>query len=157
MWATEIRQQSKLHFYSKIKKEFCYEPYLNTSISKRKNTAQLRSSSHKLNVETSRYNSSADYQKRVLDKRCLFCSGDEENLQILAELPFFDAIAEDELHLLRSCPKYDHIRIGLSDPLKILLLNEDYTEGIFHQNHSREMNRYVNNLFNIRFPKDKKL
>ena len=55
-WNSARRTSSKLTFYNLTKDELCYEPYLQLRDHKKvKTLAWLRTSSHRLNVETGRY------------------------------------------------------------------------------------------------------
>ena len=42
----------------------------------------------------------------------------------LIELPFFDPIIEDEVHVLSQCPLYEDLRENLSDSTRITLLTD---------------------------------
>jgi len=89
-WGSLVKDSRKLSFYSEVKKEFEWEPYLNhaRSFQDRRATTQIRSSSHHLRIERGRYD------KTPLDERtCNYC-----------ELNTNQLIIEDENHMLHSCP-----------------------------------------------------
>ena len=74
-----------------------------------------------------------------LDKRaCPFCT-DLEAAEYLSELPFFEPIIEDEIHVLRTCPAYHDLRSNLNDSFKTNLF-ADLAEA-FRQ--TKELGRYV--------------
>ena len=159
MWSKEINYQPKLQFYKRIKTTFSYEPYLNITTDKRKHISRFRSSAHRLHVETARYaksasNKGSDYQhEKIFNKRCRYCTGKDDIVSLLVELPLTEIIIEDELHVLRCCSKYEHIRAKLSNNVKTMLFNEDFIEGIFHQNHCIETTNFITNICQLRFPK----
>ena len=158
MWSKEIHSQPKLQFYNTIKTSFEYEPYLNKSTDKRRSVSRFRSSSHRLNVELARYAQTTNnkkygsQQKHMLDKRCHICTDDNKNIELLVELPFMNIIIEYELHVLRTCPIYEHLRAKLPDNIKSMLFNDDYIHGIFYLNHAKETTDYINNIMKLRFP-----
>jgi hypothetical protein len=79
---------NKLRTYQKFKTSITREPYLDLIRDRntRKYVAQLRTSSHKLHVETGRY-----YGKDILDRTCEVCGNGE---------------VEDEQHFMISCNAY---------------------------------------------------
>ena len=165
-WRSEVEAQSKLKFYWQIKTSFQYEPYLDcTNVIKRKAAARLRSSSHRLNIETARYikystkkrvDEYTTAQNYIFEKRCKICtgSGSITNIKLLLELPYNDIIIEDEWHVLLCCPAYQHLRASLSPTLKILLWNDDYKKQLFNTNEEivNELLSYISNINKIRFP-----
>ena len=161
LWESAIPQYSKLNFYKEIKSKISFEPYLLLSeFKKRKAIAQLRSSNHRLNNETGRFvpgKQNANYQK-VIDqgiwrKCCKTCS--DTAAEYLAHLPFFEPIIEDEQHFLVSCPRYHHIRLGLSDCLKSAIVSWDYEriKELFRKENVVALANYIQQLLKIRFPK----
>ena len=78
-------------------------------------------------------------------------------MALLVELPFPDIIIEDELHFLRCCPRYEHLRAGLSPNIKTILWNDDLIGDMFHIENIREISEYIHNITKLRFPKNKKL
>ena len=72
---------------------------------------------------------------------------------MLAELPFFDPIIEDELHV----PSYHDLRLGLSHSNKTHLFSEPI--NMFHPDNIRETAAFVERLLERRHPKrqDEKL
>ena len=96
-WKFSITNSPKLSFYCTVKEKFNWETYLDVPqpFRDRRVASQIRSSSHKLNVETGRY-SGTPRAERVCD----YCSG----------LDSFSTPIEDELHLLNSCPQGQDIR-----------------------------------------------
>ena len=87
-----IKESSKLQFYSLLKTEAGIERYLTyiTNITHRTDLTRLRLSSHSLHIETGRHNSTPRE-----NRKCTFCRT--------------DAI-EDETHFLIRCPIYQNIR-----------------------------------------------
>ena len=89
-WKHSIENSSKLTFYREVKDVFSWERYLDADINFniRRSTAQIRCSSHKLSLETGRYN-----RTPRSDRICLYCLNTEGVSTV-----------EDENHLLESCP-----------------------------------------------------
>ena len=87
-WEADRHVNAKLGFYNAVKKNFCCEQYLcmdlNSNQSKR--IAQIRSSSHRFNIEAGRHGSVK--RSNILHRLCYQC-GDEATIELLAELPFF--------------------------------------------------------------------
>ena len=148
IWDKERHLNRKLGFYNSVKSVFQLEPYLKkTTYSQCKRTAQLRTSSHKLGVETGRHG------KPWHHRACGFCStSDKDVLQGIAALPFCDLIIEDELHVLRVCPKYHAIRSMLPDAIKTALFTD--VPSLFDQDLARRVSQYVEQIFKVRFPKN---
>ena len=109
VWDRERKQNKKLSFYNTVKDSFNIENYLSVDLKHKnlKRIAQLRTSSHRFNIETGRHG--AVKQRDIRNRLCNHCC-DMTNMDLLAELPFFDPIIEDEIHVLQSCPLYDDIR-----------------------------------------------
>ena len=117
-WDRERKQNKKLSFYNSIKDIFEIENYLqNVDLKHRqmKCVAQIRSSSHRLNIETGRHG--LEKRSNVLNRACHYCS-DLTNLKYLAELPFFAPIYEDESHVIQTCPLYDDLRTNAAEAIK---------------------------------------
>ena len=103
-WKCEKSTQNKLTFYNNAKTEFGYEEYLSTLPQNiRCHVTRLRISAHTLKIEKGRYNTKCG-NDRLLEKVCNFCTEKRVADTMLHELPFFDPIIEDELHVLVSCP-----------------------------------------------------
>ena len=88
-----------------MKEELYLRLGLDNGISK--NIAQLRSSSHKLNVETGRYGANRLNPTNRVCKHC--CTEDEATMELLLELPLSEPIMEDEKHVLITWPLYDDL------------------------------------------------
>ena len=112
IWEGARASNRKLLFYNNIKPEFGLEAYLwpvsGINHEGTMRIAQLRSSSHRYNVETGRYGQKIT---SVVHRICQICC-DGQNVATLAELPFFEPIIEDELHVLRTCPAYHDLSFG---------------------------------------------
>ena len=143
-WDEARKCSSKLTFYNSVKDELHLEPYVKLKNHKRvKTIAWLRTSSHRLNVETGRYGSN----HRVCD----FCStGDKDTLELLFSLPNAEPIIEDEEHFIRDCPQYEQLRDGRSRELKGLLETRDFKE-LFNEYNIFETSNFVYKLFKDRF------
>ena len=113
-WEKDRQANRKLGFYNTIKKGFSCEEYLCMDLASKqsKSLAQLRTSSHKLNIETGRHGSAR--HGNLLNRLCYQCC-DQEAIQHLAELPFFEPINEDERHVLQTCPSYKDFRDMVSE------------------------------------------
>ena len=116
-WEKDRSTNRKLVFYNSIKKNFSCEDYLRIKLTyqQSKKLAQLRTSSHRLNIETVSIGSLR--QANILNLVCYQCC-DEDTVKHLAELPFFDPILEDEVHVLQRCPLYNDLRESLSEAAK---------------------------------------
>ena len=117
LWTSAMPLNSKLRFYNIVKSEITFEPYLTINEYKRRRAiVQLRSSNHRLNCETGRYdlNKSPKYHSKLeLDNKlwrkcCKICCGPQA--ETLSHLPFFKPIIEDEQHFLATCPLYQNPR-----------------------------------------------
>ena len=92
VWSASVAQSPKLSFYNTIKgNDFTWELYLDstTKFKHRRTMAQIRSSSHKLNIETGRYEGIARQ-----DRICTFCRDNGTDPPVI----------EDEKHLINVCP-----------------------------------------------------
>ncbi|KAL5262835.1 hypothetical protein ACHWQZ_G008281 [Mnemiopsis leidyi] len=117
-WNRERKQNRKLCFYNSTKDKLEIENYLqdvNLKPQQLKRIAQMRTSSHRLNIETGRHG--IVKRNTVLNRVCHHCS-DLTYLEYLAELPFFDPICEDEIHVLKSCPLYEDLRTNAHPAVK---------------------------------------
>ena len=114
-WKASLSNSSKLSFYCSVKEEFRWELYLDSvqSFNERRATSQIRSSSHKLNIETGRYAAKAR-EDRICDFCSKFCSSSSSSY-----LPI-----EDEHHFLNICPQGASIRSSYINHLQRLLPNE---------------------------------
>ena len=89
------------------------------------------------------------YNNRNYLARCRICTND--NVAPFTELPFADTIIEDELHVLRCCPVYEHLRASLSPNIKCLLWNDNYLRDLFHMNNVRETSKFIHEVMKIRY------
>ena len=109
-------------------------------------------SAHKYNVETGRYGIK---RNNVLNRICNHCSTDDkETLHLLKELPFFNAIIEDEYHILNNCPLYKDERtkakkILCYQPLESSKLISIFSDKVLTQ----DLSHYLWKCHNKRFPK----
>ena len=91
LWSQSIQGNSKLRSYVKFKHEFKLENYLlHESQDNHRNLTRLRTSSHKLTVETGKYNKVA-----LKDRLCQLCDANT---------------VEDEYHFVMTCPLYNELR-----------------------------------------------
>ena len=73
-------------------------------------------SAHKFNVETGRYQANSN---NPFSRTCMHCSSsDIESLRLIAEIPMFEPILEDEHHVRKSCPMHEDIRQSLSPQMR---------------------------------------
>ena len=147
MWEVERKGNRKLTFYNDIKKKFETEHYLKIpSRSGGSCIAKFRMSAHKLKVETGRY---GERSWNPIHRLCEFCT-DLDTMELLINLPGIDPIVEDEIHLLRTCPRYHQIRTNVQEPTKSVLFHD--TSSLFELEHIMEMTKYLREVFKIRFP-----
>ena len=115
LWTSAMPLNSKLHSYNIVKLEITFEPYLTINeYERRRALAQLRSSNHRLNCETGRYdlnkspkyNSKLELDNKLWRKCCKICCGPQA--ETLSHLPFFGPIIEDEQNFLATCPLYQN-------------------------------------------------
>lgn len=148
-WNIERSLNRKLKFYNTIKNEFKEELYLrlelNSNTSKR--LAQLRTSTHTLNIETGRHGAN---RLKLINRVCKHCcTKDMGTLELLLELPLSDPIIEDEEHVLRNCPLYDDLRDQLN-PYTQNLLFEDITTIFENSITTRDIGRYISKIYERR-------
>ena len=122
-WEKYRHLNKKIGFYNTIKESFGCENYLcmDLSYKQSKKLAQLRSSSHRFNIETGRHGHLR--HSNALNCICYQCC-DEDTIGNLAELPFFEPINEDEEHVLRVCPTYAEFRESLTEAARVCLFND---------------------------------
>ena len=144
LWRDGLAHSSKLRFYASFKSSIGYEPYLSIrSRERRSAVAKLRSSSHRLRVETGRYT----LNNRTWNKCCTICTSDEA--EDLIHLPFAEPIIEDEVHVLVTCPLYHHIRSTITNELLCNILRWDWKQ-LFYEQNMNEFASYVNRIFRHR-------
>ena len=153
-WDEERQLNRKLGFYNSIKSSFGCEKYLSLYLpyKQSKRLAQIRTSSHRLNIETGRHGHFR--RNNILNRICPTCSTKEKNtLEYMAELPFFDPIIEDEVHVLRTCPLYQDSRDRLSSEAKTNLF--EGMDLIFTQPKLlKEIAKFLVDIDALRFPRD---
>ena len=162
-WGQAVDDSPKLRFYKKCKTSsnegIFFEPYLNIkSFTDRKHLTRLRSSSHRLKIETGRYQqlkTAISDTEKLCQRRCEFCTTSE--IELLSTLPYAELpIIEDEHHVLISCPKYHSMRLKLDPSLKSLILRDEEHHQLFSPQYCRKMGHYIKNIFEVRFPRRKK-
>ena len=136
-WKRECLQNKKLQFYSTIKKDFGLEPYFEVCRYPESNiVARWRMSA--LNQETGRYGNKAG---SVHNKCCETCT-DPTTIELLTVQPGeWDPIIEDEVHVLRSCPRYNNTRQKLTKKTAELL--ERDIASMFSAEHVKESGIFV--------------
>ena len=153
-WDEERQLNRKLGFYNSIKSSFGCEKYLSLYLpyKQSKRLAQIRTSSHRLNIETGRHGHFR--RNNILNRICPTCSTKEKNtLEYMAELPFFDPIIEDEVHVPRTCPLYQDSRDRLSSEAKTNLF--EGMDLIFTQPKLlKEIAKFLVDIDALRFPRD---
>ena len=105
-WKDCLSKSSKLSFYKSVKNDFGWEHYLDanvvTNFYERRSVSQIRSSSHKLNIEVGRYVNTLRE-----DRLCDFCR---------TNITSSDAIEpETEDHVLYHCPLGADIRTSFNN------------------------------------------
>ena len=99
-------------------------------------------------VETGRYGNKS---LNLANRACDFCSTDDKTiLDGICALPFADIIVEDEVHVLRVCPRYHQHRTNLREPLKCILFQD--IADLFNKDNINEASRYIRRIFCTRFP-----
>ena len=121
-WEDDRHQNRKLRFYNTVKDSFTCEEYLSADLSckQSKRLDQMRTSAHRFNIETGRHGSSK--QSTIINRLCPHCCC-IETLGYLAELPFFEPILEDEIHVLQVCPLYEDLRGSMTQSVRDCLNN----------------------------------
>ena len=150
MWNEMKSINKKLGFYNMVKDSISLEPYLNhCKHFDSKIVAKLRMSDLKINRECGRYGSK---RNTIHSKCCEFCT-DISSVELLSELPHFeDPILEDELHIIKTCPKYEFVRHNLSDNIKSMIFSDIKT--LFEAEYISEFAAYVRKIYYCRFPKE---
>ena len=153
-WEQERRKNRKLGFYNSIKDGFVQENYLSVHLSfkQSKRLAQIRTSSHRLNIETGRHGHIK--QSSILNRVCPHCC-DTDTLGHIAQLPFFEPIFEDEAHVLRECPLYEDLRNSLPDTAKVNL-SENIAALFTDMSLIRHTAKFSTRIHQRRFPPKKK-
>ena len=110
-WRSKIECSRKLTFYKEVKSAFTWEPYLDhaSTFDDIRSTAQIRCSSHKLSIETGRYNNTS-----IENRICIYC-----------ELNGCVKVTEDEIHFLTSCPQGKESRDKFKRSSESMLSNDD--------------------------------
>ena len=96
-WLNTIQNGGKLRAYAIFKQNFSLENYLLHETFVNRKISRLRTSSHKLAVETGRFNKTP-----VENRVCAFCNMGS---------------VEDEFHLMMSCSVYENFRSTLKEYL----------------------------------------
>ena len=139
----------KLSFFNRIKLEFGYEDYLSSLPRNiRCHVTRLRISAHTLKIETGRYNNKHG-NARLLEKVCDFCSDEGLANTLLHELPFFEPIIEDELHVLVTCPKFNIPRSLIPPDILSALLRHDMFEVFNNKAYIFHLGRYIKGIFKV--------
>ena len=123
-WDTIRRSNNKLEFYNQIKEEPGFEAYLETKDAQ--NLTRLRSSSHRLKIETGRHKG-IPRSHRYCDHCC-----SPENMELLCSLPFADPLIQDEWHMLTECSLTQDARESLRYEDKTTLSNRQFPSHINH-------------------------
>ena len=159
MWQANVNSSSKLHFYSIIKTHFAKEHYLDSikNYKDRTNLTRLRTSAHRLEIETGRYKNVPRHERS-----CAWC-----------KVVFSNSVIEDEQHLLNSCDMYAKSRVKLVQKLTSLTSSIEYNGPITNATNflqiigqntksaneptpdnqallARIISRYITNCFNTR-------
>ena len=150
-WEEARGANRKLGFYNSVKRSFGPEPYISFPNHKKvKCMVWLRTSSHKLKIESGRHGSKIlSLHHRACDT-C--CSNDSSTLELLCQLPLTELILEDEIHVLRDCPAYQDLRESSSESLRTALTTHNPME-IFDRILLNDSMKFVRNIFLRRFPK----
>ena len=122
IWKAALESSRKLSFYRTFKENFGTEEYLDIGdLSQRRAIAKIRLSAHPLAIETGRYSRETDRH----DRRCQLCSDD---LSSLRHLHHFDAVIQDEWHLICTCPAYNDLRCSLPEAILSEFLQRNQTQ-----------------------------
>ena len=74
---------------------------------------------------------------------------------MLHELPFFDPIIEDELHVLVTCPRFNIPRSKIPSEILSLLLRHDVNEAFKNKENLFHLGHYIKRIFESRDAKPK--
>ena len=151
-WKEDKLSNKKLKFYNTIKDVFERENYISFALNHKqfKRLAQLRTSSHRFNIETGRHGTHK--RSSIINRLCnLCCTDDKDTLSNLIELPFFVPIVEDEVHVLSECPHYEDLRRELSDVTRTAL-SADLTRALKDELTTRDIGKYLVKVNERRFP-----
>ena len=121
-WEYERKCDTKLNgFYNNYKAEFCMEKYVvNPHKKYHRSLAAIRMSSHRLHIETGRYNGTP--RNKHICRGCV--TDDAEIVEGFLNLPECVLQVEDEMHTLFDCDYYTDVRStnGL-DELRLAAVN----------------------------------
>ena len=115
-----------------------------------KSSPQFRhTSSHSYNIETGRH---GHKRNSIVNRLCPNCSQNADNtMTLLAELPFFEPILENEFHILIYCPSYSVLRDNLKNASKTAL--QDDLKSLFHSAPTiRAISNFLKKAHDRRFP-----
>ena len=153
IWSEERHLNCKLIFYNSIKDKFGKELYLDITMEYKdlNHISQIRTSSHKYNIETGRYGQKG---LSISNRICKHCSTeDSEIIDSLCVLPFYDPIIEDEEHVLNDCPLYEDIRTKMKIETREKLTTRSGIKIAFCDVHQiREAARFLRKCHKRRFP-----
>ena len=161
-WEKVTADSSKMKTYQLFSGGFRREVYLDllTGVD-RKHLARLRSSAHRLNVESGRYENRAIprnkqvYENKAWRQCCKICC--QDNLELLLQLPSIEpAFIEDERHVLTVCPAYKHLRDELGEyAQETLQAWDNRLSTLFEEPYVKEIGSFIRKIFELRFPKRK--
>ena len=77
-----------------------------------------------------------------------------ESIGYLVELPLFEPIYEDELHVLQICPLYEDLRSSMSRPARDLL-SDDLQQLFTERSHALPLSKLLTKMHQRRFPPKK--
>ena len=109
-------------------------------------------SSHRLGIEKGRHGRLRDNFKNRMCRFC--CTDDEDVLLTIQEMPFAEPIIEDEVHVLRVCPRYYDIHVSLPDRLKSAIFQD--IALLFGTSMVKRTSRFIEDILRTRFPKKEK-
>jgi hypothetical protein len=78
-----------------------------------------------------------------------------ESIGYLVELPLFEPIYEDELHVLQICPLYEYLRSSMSRPARDLL-SDDLQQLFTERSLVLPLSKLLTNVHQRRFPQKNK-
>ena len=149
---TERQLNRKLIFYNIIKETFGPEIHLSLDLGywESKHIAQLRTSSYSYNIETGRH---GQMRNSIVNRLCPTCSQNaDDTMTLLTELPFFEPILDNELHILIYYPSYSVLRDNLKNATKTAL--QDDLKILFYSAPSvQDISNFLKKVHDRRFTK----
>ena len=146
LWENCRRADGKLKFYNSIKTGFFAEDYLRFTqepFKAVKYLIRLWMSSHRLHIETGRYQNKPVYQ------RICRCCTDVKNAELLVQLPYPEVHIESEEHILLFCEFSKDAREQAPPHIKSILASRDCSKLFEGHGTSSDLARFIRRILKM--------